>query len=193
MLTRRDALRLAAAMSAARAPLFPATAADAALDAPATFWPEADRPSLRAHEPTVADPLAFAESLDALDVDNTLFANGAPEEWAAYKQLLAHLAAQLPATTDAGTDDLRALLEELDEAAVDLSTVSWMGGVRAGVAYEHLRLALMADRQVCPRCHGYGRLWDDRPLHVAQATDEPTVSIRECPVCAGTGTTLAVA
>src|SRR5436190_777399 len=85
-----------------------------------------------------------------------------------------HLAAAIAATRgallaveDAVRDDqdlqaVLGLLADLDEEATDLATVAWMGGVRAGAAYEHLRLAVAIPTEQCPRCDGYGRPREDR-------------------------------
>ncbi len=67
------------------------------------------------------------------------------------------------------------------------SRTTWTAGVRAGAPDEHLRLAMVAPRQTCRRCHGDARLWeiwedspDRRPP--AGAETEP------CPDCGGVGT-----
>ncbi len=71
----------------------------------------------------------------------------------------------------------------MTESALAMWTASWMAGVRCGAAYEHLRLAMVAPRQMCRRCHGDGRLWGDAPYmrRPVGAEGEP------CPDCDGRG------
>ena len=159
MLTRRDTLRVATALAASRAIPFAVTpgAAAAALDAPADFWDGAldadaivggNRPSV------MAGPAPFAEALDGFDVDDGQFVNGAPDEWAWYKQALDVVIdldpERLAMRVGTATNDL-------DEAVVAMGNAMWDAGVRAGATYEHLRLALMSDRTVCNTCNGHGR------------------------------------
>ena len=59
-----------------------------------------------------------------------------------------------------------------------------MAGIRAGAAYEHLRLALVTPRMGCLRCHSHGKLWGGKPhRHHDDGTNEET-----CPDCRGAGT-----
>ena len=59
-----------------------------------------------------------------------------------------------------------------------------MGGIRAGAAYEHLRLAMVTPWMECERCHAGGRLWGGSPFrHDGDGTNEEA-----CPDCGGSGT-----
>src|SRR4051812_29287498 len=73
------------------------------------------------------------------------------------------------------------LLGQLDHDAVEMATLSWMGGVRAGAAHKHARLALSAPTEVCEACQGYGRARQDRKAG----------AVAECPQCEGSGVTSA--
>ena len=64
-----------------------------------------------------------------------------------------------------------------------MAVVAWMAGVRAGAAYEHLRLALTPPTQTCPRCHGHGALRGGRP-----PSDRAHGPEERCPDCGGAGT-----
>ena len=72
---------------------------------------------------------------------------------------------------------------EMDEAALGLASHAWMAGVRAGAAYEHLRLALLSPTRVCRRCEGAGPLRLDRGDHYPHGGPR-----RACPDCGGRGT-----
>ena len=68
---------------------------------------------------------------------------------------------------------LMRLLPQLNDDAVDMATLSWMAGVRAGAACEHLRLALSAPTDNCDACSGYGRARQDRRRGAAVSADCP--------------------
>jgi hypothetical protein len=75
----------------------------------------------------------------------------AAEQWAAWKHAMADVAAAAPAAFSApGTANP---LDRLDDAVSDLATYAYWAGIRAGAAYEHLRLSLTPARAVC-RCNG---------------------------------------
>ena len=63
-------------------------------------------------------------------------------------------------------------------------SAAWTAGVRAGVAYEHLRLAMVAPRQTCRACHGNGRTWGGTPF---RHNDDGTGG-KTCIGCGGAGT-----
>jgi len=75
-------------------------------------------------------------------------------------------------------------LVALDEAALGMWCVAWMAGVRAGAAYEHLRLAMVMPTQTCRRCHGQGRTWGGSPYRL---NDDGTNGA-PCATCGGGGT-----
>src|SRR5262249_17776355 len=92
----------------------------------------------------------------------------------------------LTAVEDAVAEGLSAesvlgLLAGLDEDAVDMAKVSWMTGVVAGSAYEHLRLALTAPEDICIPWNGTGRRREDRRAHYLASMSSP------CPECGGRG------
>lgn len=184
MITRRDALRLAAAAAGTAAAPFavsPAVAA-ALLDGPMPFDPDARRldPALPAGDPTL-DPGAFAAKIDGLDWQDW-FEHGSPEEMAAYKQTY-NAALDALGVRVAGLPFDHPIVK-LDEAALGLWCAAWMAGVRAGAASEHLRLALVTPRRTCRRCHGNGRLWGGTPWrHHDDGTNAET-----CSDCGGAGT-----
>ena len=181
MITRRDALKLAAAYSAARTAPFAVSPAEAAalLDQPATCDPGDGRPSV--WDADFLDPVHFAEAIDGVDFTD-LFESGAAVEMAAYKQALNALIDQYPEMVDPPGYDHP--ITRLDETALNMWCAAWMGGVRAGAAYEHLRLAMVTPRQVCTRCHAQGRLWGGRPdRHYDNGSNGTT-----CPDCGGRGT-----
>ncbi|MFL5279936.1 MAG: hypothetical protein ACJ8AW_02795 [Rhodopila sp.] len=64
-----------------------------------------------------------------------------------------------------------------------------MGGVRAGAAYEHLRLALMPATTVCRR-NGHGQLL--KPVEIVDGHGRylatTALSDERCPACGGSGT-----
>ena len=175
-LSRRDTLRLAAATVATQATAFavsPHVAAELLAGTAAVDPPPAGTLSY-----DLSDPVEFAQSMDSADFCG-LTSHGGAERWSAYKcALLAVEDAVAAASTDDPTRAaLMRLLARLDDDAVDMATVSWMGGVRAGSAYEHVRLALSAATAVCDACAGYGRTREDRKAGVSA----------ECPQCEGSG------
>lgn len=90
---------------------------------------------------------------------------------------MADVAAAAPAAFSApGTANP---LDRLDDAVSDLATYAYWAGIRAGAAYEHLRLSLTPARAVC-RCDGYGFI--DHSAGGYAHTGEV------CPDCEGVGT-----
>ncbi len=181
MITRRDALRIAAAYSAARTAPFAVSPAEAAalLDQPATCDRGEDRPYV--DDADFLDPVQFAEAIDGVDF-RSVFENGAAVEMAAYKQALNDLIDRYPELRDPPGHDHP--ITRLDETALSMWCAAWMGGIRAGAAYEHLRLAMVTPRQVCTRCDAEGRLWGGSPYRL----DDNGSNEQTCPDCAGRGT-----
>ena len=179
MLTRRDALRLAALAAAGTAAPFAVTPEEAAalLDGPAAFDPGAGRPTIHTGDPL--SPTSFADAVDGADLGGLYewFGHNAAEEVTAYKQALDRLLDLHPALRD--ERGFGCPVSRLDEAAMGMWVMSWMAGVRAGAAYEHLRLALMEPLSVC-RCNGHGH------LRGAGAGGWGTGEL--CPDCQGKGT-----
>jgi hypothetical protein len=165
-ITRRDTLRLAAAFAATRTATFAVSPEDAAamLDGSAVddaFPYHLDDLSFDRFAGTVMDPVTFAVEVDSTDTGvDWLFANGAPAEWAAYKQALDRVVALAPDLLDENGSGWQGRCCDhpmvlLDELVVAMGSTMWRAGVVAGAAYEHLRLALTAPVQVC-RCNGHG-------------------------------------
>ena len=181
MITRRHALQLAAAAAAGAAAPLAVTPEQAAalLDGPAEFDPGPGRGTVWSAD--FGDPSRFADAVDGVDFVNDLFEHGAAEEVAAYHQALDALFRELPILRSVPSDHP---IHRLDEAALAMWSVAWMAGVRAGAAYEHLRLALVTPRQTCRRCHGHGRLWGGEPYRAADDGD----NAETCAACDGAGT-----
>ena len=188
MITRRDALKLAA-LAAGGAPFaVPPEQAAALLDAPAVDQNPlaAGVPAGGAWEPRAPtyDPAGFARDLvrgEALDDGEDLLCHVAPDEMAAYKQALAALYRDLPILRSVPHDHP---INRLDEAALSAWSAAFAQGVRAGAAAEHLRLALLGGSRECRRCQGHGAVWGGSGYLVAFDPDgeEP------CPTCGGRGT-----
>lgn len=190
MIARRDLLRLMAAASAANTlslpfALSPAEAA-AVLDAPVPFDPGiAPTPSNDARGWPIPSAGQFANTAwSGLDIEAFgWFEEGAPVEWAAYRQAMRAVADLHPESLSlAGINPLSLL----DEEVLRLCITSWDAGVRVGAELEHLRQAMLRPVQVCPRCHGDGRAAIPRPVREAglRADDPPGL----CPACGGSGT-----
>lgn len=181
MFTRRHALKLAAAATAtATAAPFAVSPdqASALLDRPATFNPAGGRGR---GEPDLREPIAFAEALDGTDFRD-FFESGAAPEMAEYKQALLRVEdafGVLPRDLPFGHP-----LQDLDEAALAMWCVAWMAGVRAGAAYEHLRLAMIAPVETCRGCHGHGRTWGGSPFR----SHDDGADAATCATCGGRGT-----
>lgn len=180
MITRRDALRLAAVAAGTAAGPFAVSPVEAAalLDGPAGFDPGGARPS--AWAANLLDPVQFASALDGIDIHDW-FEHGAAVEMAEYKRVYNALLNALPALRDAPFDHP---VYKLDEAAMGVWVGSWMAGVRAGAAYEHLRQAMVTPRMGCPRCHGNGTLWGGTPWR----HNDDGMNREGCPDCGGAGT-----
>src|SRR3712207_2815747 len=116
MLTRRDALRLVAAVATAQAaPPFAVSAGEAAalLDGP--MAPVAEPLARSVLEPDLSDPVAFAVGLDGLDSGS--INHIAPDDLACYKQALDRLFDAVPALRDAPFDHP---IHAVDEAALGM-------------------------------------------------------------------------
>ena len=178
-MSRRDALKFAAALTAGGAAPLAVTPARAAalLDAPLDPGPFPPRSGPWGAD--AYDPVGFAEALDSLDIPE-LIDHIAPDDMAAYKRLRGAVLRELPILRHAPFDHP---WHKLDETALGLWCAAWAAGVRAGAQYEHLRLALLGPRRVCPRCQGVGSLEGAQPAH--DDAGGPEV----CPDCGGTGIT----
>jgi len=180
MFTRREALKFAAAAAIAPTAAVPFAVspveAAALLDQPATFdgryYPHDDADTTQ--------PFVFARSLDGIDY-GPFFDNGSAEAMAEYKQAVLALQDRYPELNSAAFGHP---LNDLDEAALGMWCAAWQGGVRAGVQYEHLRLAMLAPRETCRACHGHGRTWSGRPYRKANDGSNGVT----CDRCGGSGT-----
>ncbi len=184
MLTRRDALKLAALAAATSAPLATVTSAEAArlLDAPMGAGPAPT--SRRLGGIDAEDPVSFAEGLDGIDLGDVC-TSIIPEDLAAYYQARAALLRELPILANLPFDHP---WYAMDMAALDMASGAWMAGVRAGAQYEHLRMALVGPTRVCRRCQGIGSLAIGAERnHAADMAGGP----QTCPDCGGGGTVAA--
>jgi hypothetical protein len=164
-ISRRDTLRLAAAVSATRALApFAVEPADAAamlaapVDADEFPYNYTDLTFDRFRD-DVVDPVTFAVEHDSTDFGFVGgFANGAAEEWAEYKQALDRVVALAPDLLDhtrqTGPHGQHPMVL-LDELVVAMGNTMHRAGIVVGVAYEHLRLAQIAPRMLCT-CNGHG-------------------------------------
>jgi len=181
MMSRRKVLEFAAAAGVARAAvpfaLAPEEAA-AALDAPLDAAPVERDLGFRRYANDPYDPIGFAESVDGEDWPE-LVNHISPEAMADYTQ---HRDAMIDAMPILDALPFDHPWAKMDEAALSMWSMAWMAGVRAGAAYEHLRLALLTPIRVCPTCHGHGALWDGSPFR--HRGGERAV----CPDCGGRGT-----
>src|SRR4051812_35941429 len=143
MIARRDLLKVAAAVGASRALVPDVSRADAArlLAEPAATvrsqWRDAE---------DLFDPVNFAENAQGSlgnDFDQLLAAS-APEQWARYHRARHAMAREVPALHEARNGHP---WHETDEAALALWHEAFAAGLRAGAAYENLRLALIGPRQ----------------------------------------------
>ena len=177
-LSRRDTLRVAAALGASRAVAPFAVDAEQAATLLTASGAEDAFPSYSHDLPAdalgadVLDPVTFAVEVDSADFGfHDRFMNGAPEEWADYKQALDRVIALAPELLDPehpislhGERRGEHPITALDELVVTMGSAMHRAGVVQGAAYEHLRLAMTAPRKVC-QCNGHG-----------------------CEACGGTGT-----
>ena len=124
-----------------------------------------------------ANPVAFAEGLGLLDLDDVL-RHLAADEVAAYERAEAALLTAEPALRFAPHAHP---WHGLHDAAWGLAWALWAAGLRAGAASEHLRSALVGPRRLCARCHGGGVLWGGQPYATAAGDPAP------CPGCGGSG------
>ena len=185
-ITRRDALRLAAAAAGTAAP-FAVSAEDArAILAAPLVSPTPLRPGVPAGgtwdaAPAVYDPAEFVrDAVDGRDWPDVLD-HIAAEGLAHYRQARAALFEAVPALRGAGYGHP---IHDLDAAVHGIAGDAYLEGLRAGAAAEHLRLATLGSVRLCRRCQGIGVLWgdevdDERPSPQEAAT---------CPSCGGRGT-----
>jgi hypothetical protein len=166
-ISRRDTLRVAAALGASRALApFAVSPEDAAamLAAPADadeFPFNYNETSFNRFHDAHVDPVSFAVEHDSTDFGFVGgFANGAAEEWAEYKQALDRVVALAPDLLDHDHEDWEGRRGQhpmvlLDEIVVAMGNTMHRAGIVVGVAYEHLRIAQTAPRMIC-RCNGHG-------------------------------------
>jgi hypothetical protein len=167
-ISRRDTLRLAAAAGTAGA-LAPfavdAEHAAALLAGPADhdeFPVNYTQVTFDQFTDDVVDPVSFAIEVDSTDFGfSGAFANGAAEEWAAYKLALDRVVALAPDVLDYtrqpgqhGQHGQHPMVL-LDDLVVAMGNAMHRAGIVQGVAYEHLRLAQVAPRMLCD-CNGHG-------------------------------------
>jgi hypothetical protein len=146
MITRRDALRFAATLPIVGPALAAsATNVDAALDLPLDV-PE------KTSGTSIYDPVEFAESMNSHALGYLKDSTGhmAPEAYAAMNQAFADLYHAVPciATTANGQH----CFDLAQEAALSFAVEVEWSGLRAGAAYEYLRLALLTPMRTCPDC-----------------------------------------
>ena len=178
MIARRDMLKMAVALSAARAlpsALSPEEAA-ALLAAPASAADVGlDRD--RFGPGSVVDPAWFAGDLDGSGPE-ALFDFVAPEEHARYVQARGEVEAALPILGDLRFDHP---WHRMDQAAQEYALVAYMRGLAYGAKYEALRREMLGPTRVCPGCHGRGALWDGSPYGASGEREA-------CERCRGAGT-----
>lgn len=154
MITRRQAIKLAASLAAARgaAPLVDRAEAATLLDQPidaGTTLPPVGTATPFAH------PVAFVDDLSRRDIDPNAFNYLAPDDYAAYVQARAGLLRALPILNDVGH---KHPYNEMDEAVYALANECYFKGLADGAAYEHLRATLTGATRVCVMCDGIGSL-----------------------------------
>jgi len=128
MLTRRDALKLAAGLAAAASvssALTPTQAA-AMLDAP--LDPGVTHGRSHHTRTDVFDPVSFADELDGIDLEE-MCRLIAPDDLAEYYQARREVLRALPILQDVRASHP---WHRMDEAAMGLWCAAWMAGVRAG-------------------------------------------------------------
>lgn len=187
MTTRRDVLNLVTATAAARHLPFAITPQEAAatMDEPVPFAVDPAPPTLDPSGFPLPSPGEFAESMRrTMNADAYgWFMEGAPVEYAAYRQAL-------QAVSDAAPDLLPMeganALGKLDDAVMNLCMTSWNAGVGVGAELEHVRQAMLRPVAVCHRCHGSGREKYVSPMLTPemQPDDPPHL----CRICDGVGT-----
>ncbi len=153
------------------------TAAEAArlLAEPATPVPGAVIPG--PWEPVnVADPVAFAMDVEG-SIAEELVNLQVPEALARYVQARAEMVRALPLLADLPCQHPWHLL---DQEAFAWASASYLQGVAAGAAYEHLRRTVVGSTRSCPQCWGMGRL-DEDGKRAGMGTGET------CGTCAGAG------
>ncbi|MDP9363221.1 MAG: hypothetical protein M3Q10_03130 [Chloroflexota bacterium] len=187
MLSRRSALRLAAAVAAANAAPFAVSPEDARamfaapLASPAPLVPTAPAGGTWDAGPEIYDPAAFAtEAIENNDWPD-LLDHVAATKLAAYRQARAALFDALPVLREAGFGHP---IHALDEAVHGIIGEAYTDGLRTGATVEHVRQALLGPVRLCRRCQGVGA------LRGGHADDEwPTDAPAEpCPACGGRGT-----
>lgn len=187
MIARRDMLKLAAALTATSTAHLPFSLspdeARAWLDDPAELDPGEDRAFDFGRQEIPPGPTAFINrAVPHLPIDELRSDN--PEEWAAYKQSLQRVIDVAPNALNLRFGNPMC---DMDEAAVALWSAAWFAGVRLGAELEHVRLAMLSARQICPKCGGHGRVWGVLGKAHIREGDE-----RICETCQGAGTVPAV-
>ncbi len=171
MLSRRDALQLIAAFSAASTLPSSQTSAAAAsyLNGPVPFdVGEAEATSPLALDVLLPGAADFADGMthrmwDALDWG--MFGEGAPQEWAEVEKLMAAAGDDAP--------DSQAL-RDLSVAVVSLAIGAWYSGARVGAELEGVRRSMLRPIRLCSHCWGSGR----------EVKSDPA----PCSTCHGAGT-----
>jgi hypothetical protein len=175
MITRRHALKIAAALGASRA-----VAPDVALRG---LDPDAPLPHLPAQIHAPEDPFApanFAENGMAwLRSGFEEFSSvESPQEYARFQRARYALMRMDPALRHAGVGHP---WTDLQEAAFALMGDGFASGRRVGAHFEPLRLAVVGPVRPCRRCWGVGRLGPHGERY-------PEHDERPCEECRGRGT-----
>ncbi len=178
MMTRRDALNFAAAQPLAQPAMAPG-AATTALDEPLDPGSAPARQPVWKMDPF--DPASFADGFDGIDTGD-LCDHIAAVEMAEYKQAREAVLTSLPLLRDVRSDHP---WHKMDEAALGMWITAWAAGIRAGAAYENLRLALVGPRRLCRACHGIGRTG---PAGEVLYGHHDQVEFQACATCEGVGT-----
>jgi hypothetical protein len=160
MLTRRNALKIAAALGASRAVV-------------------PDLPEQIHERQDLFNPTNFAENGHAhLSCGfDELIDCASPEAYARFMQARYALSKQFPALQVRRMGDP---IFDLGEAARELWLDAFSAGLRVGAHYESLRLSLLAPSIMCRACWGVGLLGSDGERY-------PDAEGDRCPDCEGRG------
>ena len=144
MITRRHALKLAASLPVV-VPAIARADADRALDLPLD-------PPAKTDDPSIYNPVEFAESLSGHAYGWLRDATGhmAPEALAEMEQAFHDLEQAVPALTM--NPRITHLWEMVNEKVWNFATEVEWSGIRAGAAYENLRLAMLTPVRTCWEC-----------------------------------------
>jgi len=175
--TRRDVLKLAAALPAIGATM---TRADALVG---------NEPVLPdKHPDAVFDPSSFAYQVEMGTIYDLTGAHGietAAAERAEYTRARFDLIQLMPELEHQKIPCDHPFIK-MDEMMWAICHAAYWEGIRAGAAYEHLRQAIVAPTHVCPRCDGLGLL--DRKGEKIWDYDRPNPNdTRTCKDCNGAG------